>query len=176
MSTTTSGAPVTRPRHAAGRRLRGRALVVVVLVLGFGAVGPAAAYWTSGGFGAGSGGTSTTAQAVTLTPATPSSQLYPGGDADVRLTIANPGPAAVEVSSLALASDQGSDGFGVDGAHSGCGLASLAFTTQDNGGAGWTIPAGDSVDVTLDDALAMSLDAANACQGATFTVHLEAGP
>ena len=60
----------------------------------------------------------------------------------------------------------------MDGGHSGCGLAPLSFTTQTNGGAGWTVPGSGSLPVTLTDALSMGTGAANACQGATFTVYL----
>ena len=44
--------------------------------------------------------------------------------------------------------------------------------TQTNGGAGWTVPGSGVLSVTLTGALAMGSGAANACQGATFTVHL----
>ena len=59
-------------------------------------------------------------------------------------------------------------------AHSGCVLATLSFTTQTNGGAGWTVAGGQALAVTLANALSMTTCAANACQGATFTVYLEA--
>jgi hypothetical protein len=56
----------------------------------------------------------------------------------------------------------------------------LSFTTQTNLGAGWTVPGkvgavNGSLSITLTAALAMSTAAANACQGATFTVFLAAG-
>ena len=110
---------------------------------------------------------------LTLSPATPSAQLYPGGQATVVLTVTNPNAAQIRVGSLALDTSQGTGGFAVDGAHSGCGLAPLSFTTQTNGGAGWTLPASGVLPVTLTNALSMGTGAANACQGAAFTVYLK---
>lgn len=145
--------------------------LVVLLVL---AAGSATAYWTqSGGTGSGAAATGT-GQSLTLTPATPTAQLYPGGQASVVLTAANPNAASVHIGSLALDTTQGSGGFAVDGAHSGCTLATLSFTTQTNSGAGWTVAGSGSLPVTLTNALSMSAAAANACQGASFTVYLQA--
>ena len=62
---------------------------------------------------------------------------------------------------------------GVDAAHPGCAVSTLGFTTQTNGGAGWTVAGHGSLPVTLAGALSMSASAANACQGATFTVYLK---
>jgi len=87
-----------------------------------------------------------------------------------------PNPGAVKVGSLSLDSTQGNAGFAVDGAHAACGVAALSFTTQTNGGAGWTIPASGSSVLSLANALSMSTNAANACQGANFTVYLKVGP
>ena len=56
------------------------------------------------------------------------------------LTVTNPNPGQIRVGSLALDTSQGTGGFAVDGGHSGCGLATLSFATQTNGGAGWTVP------------------------------------
>ena len=65
----------------------------------------------------------------------------------------------------------------MDGGHAGCGVAALSFTTQTNGGAGWTVPgSGRPSSITLTNALSMATGAANACQGATFTVYLQAAP
>jgi hypothetical protein len=136
------------------------------------------AYWGGSGGGGGSG-TATTTLAVTLTPATPATTLYPGGQADVVLTVSNPNASAVHIGSLALDTGQGTGGFAVDALHSACAVTTLSFTTQANGGTGWTVPAkAGAVDgtlaVTLTNALAMGLDAANACQGASATVYLAA--
>jgi hypothetical protein len=133
--------------------------------------GAAFAYWAASGAGSAPATTGATA-ALTLSPATPTAELYPGGQAAVVTTVANPNAATVRIGSLALDTTQGTGGFAVDAAHSGCALSTLGFTTQTNGGAGWTVPAG-SLPLTLTGALSMSVSAANACQGATFTVYLQ---
>jgi hypothetical protein len=146
---------------------------VALALLTVGAFTAASAYWSGFGGGLGSAGTGTT-QAVTLSPGTAAAQLYPGGQAAVRLIVTNPNPGSVRIGSLALDTGQGSAGFGVDGAHAECSTSSLSFTTQTNGGAGWSLPAGGAVSLNLSASLAMTTSSDNACQGATFTVHLKA--
>jgi hypothetical protein len=148
---------------------------VLLTVLAVAATGVAFAHWAGSGAGAGSATTGTT-QAVSLSPGTVSSQIYPGGQSSIAVTVTNPNPGPVKVGSLALDTTQGTGGFGVDGAHATCGLASLSFTTQTNGGAGWTIPASGSSSLSLANSLSMNANAANACQGASFTVYLLVGP
>jgi hypothetical protein len=135
----------------------------------------ASAYWSGAGAGSGTAGTAAATLSVSLTPGTPTAQLYPGSTAAVVLTISNPDQASLHVSALALDTSQGAGGFAVDGAHSGCTLDTLSFSTQTNGGAGWTVPGGGSLPVTLPGALVMGATAADACQGATFSVYLSAG-
>jgi hypothetical protein len=161
-------------------RSKRRLTLVAATVVGLALVAGAAAYWTSSGSGAGSAGTSTT-QAVTIAPATPTAALYPGGTADVAATISNPNDTAVHLPSVMLDTSQGTNGFDVDGAHSGCAVSTLSFTTQTNGGGDFVVPAKvGSVDGTLSvdltNAISMGSGAAGACQGATFTVYLRVGP
>ncbi|MDX6372103.1 MAG: hypothetical protein QOD98_1091 [Nocardioidaceae bacterium] len=155
------------------RRLRPLALLLTAVTLLVSGV--AAAYWGTAGGGSATAATAG-ASALTLAPGTPTAQLYPGGQATVVLTVTNPNPGQVRVGSLALDTSQGTSGFAVDGGHSGCGLASLSFATQTNGGAGWTVPGSGVLPVTLTNALSMGTGAANACQGAVFSVYLTAGP
>ena len=137
--------------------------------------GVAAAYWSTTGGGSATAATATTSP-LTLAPATPTATLYPGGQATVVLTVTNPNAAQIRVGSLALDTGQGTGGFAVDGAHSGCGLAPLSFVTQTNAGAGWTVPGNGVLSVTLTNALSMGAGAANVCQGAAFSVYLTALP
>lgn len=164
-----------RPRTPR-RMLTAGLLVILALPVG----GAAFGYWRGSGSGTGSGTTGTTLD-VTLTPMAVTAALHPGGEANVRLTVTNPNPHPVQIGSLALDPGQGTGGFGVDAEHSGCVLSTLSFATQTNGGAGWTAPAkvgavNGTLAVTLTNALIMDEDAANACQGATFSVYLAAGP
>ncbi|MEO7720347.1 MAG: hypothetical protein ABIS08_00360 [Pseudolysinimonas sp.] len=163
-----------RLRHP---KLMGLIALITVLTLGIG--GAAYGYWRATGAGTGTGSTGTTV-AVTLGPGTPSSSLYPGGQASVVLTVTNTNDSNVHISTLSLNTAQGTGGFSVDAGHAGCSVAALTFSTQSNGGAGWSVPArvgavNGTLAITLTNALAMSTSAADACQGATFTVYLAAG-
>ena len=163
-----------RPRMPA--RMAALAVVIGLALPG----GAAIAFWTAAGTGSGASSVST-ALPLAVTPATPASSLHPGGQADVALMLSNPNPFPARLPSLQLDTAQGSGGFGVDGAHSGCGLGALSFTTQTNGGAGWTVPArvgatDGQLTVHLPAAVAMSASAAAACQGAAFTVYVRVGP
>ena len=165
---------VRRPRS--WRVLLGVALAAAALTVG----ALASAFWAAYGQGGGTARTET-AVAVTLSPGTPATPLYPAGSADVVLTIANPNAASVHIGSLALDATVGAGGFATDPGHPGCSPATLTFTTATNAGAGWTVPgAVDGSDgalpTTLTGALSMGIDAADACQGALFTVFLTAGP
>lgn len=170
-------------RHSGHRCSSSRSRVVVraSVVLALLAVsGTAFAFWAAGGGGTGTAGTEATLR-VTLSPGVPTGQLYPGGTADVVLTISNPNAATVRIGSLALDEAQGTGGFSVDNDHAACDLSVLAFTTATNGPAGWSVPGAASGTpgtsaATLSDALSMSVDAADACQGAELTVHVAAGP
>jgi hypothetical protein len=150
--------------------------IVVALAVAAGAI----AYWTTSGSGSASA-TAGTTQAVTISPASPTSALYPGGSADVAATISNPNSVAVHLPSIQLDTSQGTNGFSVDGAHSGCDVSTLSFTTQTNGGGDFIVPpkvgaTNGTLAVDLTGAISMGATAANACQGATFTVYLKVGP
>jgi hypothetical protein len=162
-----------------GRR-RLALLAVLLVALGIPVGGIAWSYWSAGGNGAGSGANGTLA-AISLSPGSPTAALYPGGSTNVVLTATNSNTSIVKIGSLLLDTGQGTGGFAVDGSHSACSVAALGFTTQNNGGTGWSVPArvgvtNGTLSITLTNALTMSASAASACQGATFTVYLVAGP
>jgi len=134
---------------------------------------PAGAFFK--GKGAGTGGAATTTmQLVTVAAGTPTQPLFPltGARGDVATRLTNPNPFSVVVTRLALDTTKGTAGFAVDTAHSTCTLGSLSYTTQTNGGAGWTVPASSTLSVDLTSAVALATTAPNACQGASFTVYL----
>ena len=165
------------PRSARRQGRRWAVALVAVATLLAASVG-ALAFFTATGSGSGSG-TAATPQAVTISPGTtpPQQGLYPAGSADVVATITNPNSFVVHLSSVILDTGQPTNGFAVDAAHSSCNLSSLSFNgPQTNGGADFVIPAGGHLDVDLSNAISMSAAAVNACQGATFTVYLKAGP
>ena len=139
----------------------------------------AEAFWSGSGAGVAAGNAGT-ALPMTMTPGTSNTRLAPGGTADVALTISNPNPFSIRITQLSLNTGAGTGGFAVDAAHAGCAVSTLSYIPQTNGGAGWTVPAkigavNGSLPVTLPTTLTMTTAAANACQGAAFTVFLLAG-
>ena len=165
--------PARRPRPRRSSRLGGRVTVVAVSVVVLVVAVGSSAYFTGSGSGAGSASVGT-AEALTFSPGTVSSLLYPDGMGDVSLTVHNPNSFAQTIHSLALDITAGTGGFD----SLGCTLAQAQLTfiasasTLDNGGPGWTVGAGDTVPIDLADAISMGASD-NACQGATFTVHLK---
>ena len=67
-------------------------------------------------------------------------------------------------------------GFVVDAGHVFCLPAVLGFTTQTNGGVGWTISATSTAPLHLNNAVTMAIGGPNACQDADFGVYLVATP
>lgn len=150
--------------------IKGALLVAAVAALA--TAGASYGFFASHGTGSGTA-TAGAAQSVTLTPAVPTGGLYPGGSADVALTVANPSPAAVVIPSLTLDSARGTNGLAVDAGHAGCDVSVLSFT---GAASRWTIPAqATAFSIDLPGAISMSGSASNACQGATFTVYLKVG-
>ena len=142
--------------------------------------GAAAAYWGAAGAGAATG-TATTAQAVVVSAGTPTTHVHPGGQAAVAVSIANPNPFPVRVGALALDPTQGTGGFSVDAGHAACDVSSLSFAGGNNGGSGWDVPprvaaVNGTLAVELSNSLSMAVGAADACQGATFTVYVKVAP
>jgi hypothetical protein len=168
-------------RLSARRPRRVAALLSVLAGLGTVLVAQwAFGYWTASATGTGAGATGSDV-VLTFSAGTPTSTLYPGGSAAVALTVRNPTYASVTIGSLWLDATRGTGGLAVDGAHSGCSVATLGYSTQDNGGSGWSVPArvgatDGTLALSLPGALSMGTDAADACQGATFTVYLRAAP
>ncbi len=153
-----------------GRPRRGVVLGLVAVVAACAsAVG--AALWSGPGSGSGSLPVETVS-AVTLTPGSPTTALYPGTSGDVAVSIVNGNTYRAYIGSLVLDTTQGSNGFAVTGGQPGCDPAALTYTTQSNAGAGWFVPAGSTLDLDLPNAIALDTSAASECQGATFIVYL----
>ena len=156
---------------------RRAAVLLAATVIAVGAVAVAVAYWQGNG-----NGNATTVlaniQPLSLQAGAPTAQLYPGGDSSVDVLVSNPNSSFVQIGSIVL-DPSAPQPFGVDPGHSGCDVSVLSFLAQNNGGTGWRIPprAGStdgSLAIDLPAALKMGVAAANACQGATFTVQLKA--
>ncbi|MGI8802324.1 MAG: hypothetical protein ACR2KV_09160 [Solirubrobacteraceae bacterium] len=163
-----------RPRPRSRALIATTVAAVATVALGAAALG----YWQ----GAGAGASQTqlaNVVAVTLSPGTPSDPLSPGDVGGVNVIVSNPNNIRAHVGSFVLAA--ASPAIAVDGAHGGCDTSALTFTTQTNGGAGWNVPPKSGavagvLTVELNGALSMSSTAADACQGARFTVAMDALP
>jgi hypothetical protein len=151
------------------------AAVLIAIVIVLGAAAAALAYWSGSGTGSATTVLADVKQ-LSFEPGAPTAQLSPGGDAGVAIVAKNPNSFFVEIGSMVL-DDTGSGAFAAD--DSGCDVSVLGFISQDNGGAGWQVPprAGSSdgsLVINMPGAMTMSTAAADACQGATFSVHLQA--
>jgi hypothetical protein len=159
---------------------RARAILLAAIVaVSVGLAAGAFAYWMGSGSGAATTMLASPAQ-LTLGPGTAQAQLSPGHDASVAVLATNSNPYFVAIGTLTLDTAAGVGGFDVDAGHSGCDLSVLHFAPQSNGGAGWSIPpkvasTDGTQAIDVGDALSMEANAADACQGASFTVHLIAG-
>jgi hypothetical protein len=151
----------------------------LAVVLVFLSAASASAFWTAT--------SSFTARAVvpdpsplSFGPGTPTARLFPGGDADVTIVADNANGYFLRIPSLHQATGEGPP-FAVDSAHSGCDVSALSFVTQDNAGAGWSVPpkvaaTDGTLTIEMPGAMHMQAAAGNACQGASFTVRLTVGP
>jgi hypothetical protein len=151
------------------RRRLAKLILPVAAVLALASA--ASAYLTTIGSGAGSGSVNVRLSAITVTGATATQSMLPTGSptGDLNVTLNNGNSSSVHISSLALDTTQGSSGFSANAG--GC---ALSFTTQNNGGSGWTIPANGMLPVDLTNSVTMGTTAATSCQGQSFNVHLKA--
>ncbi len=95
--------------------------------------------------------------------------LYPGGPGvDVTVTITNPYSRPVTI--LAAAAAGAVQAVPVSGQT--CATHGVAVTAPSSG-LPVTVPANDSVSVTLQDVAQMGSNAENGCQGATFTIPFQ---
>ena len=142
------------------RRLIGGGITVAVLV----AAGLAYAAWTASGTGSGYA-KATTAKALTTVDvsAQAAPELYPGGQGDVVVRIANPNDYPVEVDDIT-----GNGAITAAGGIGTCSTTGVSFTDQTNQNI--DVPANGEIQVTLNNAASMSNASENGCQGATFTI------
>lgn len=148
------------PRKA--RRHRNRKLAIVALsataVLGASA---AFAAWTVGGGGTGTA-TATSSLNLTTSVATTTAALYPGiTGASLYLTVNNPNPFAVAITSV-----NANGAATADAGHPGCVTTGVSYTTT---AVTRTVPANGSLSFTV-PSVAMSNASDTGCQGATFTI------
>ena len=146
-------------------RLRWLLLIIpaVCLVVGLGS-GAAYAYFTSSGHGTGSAITGSMQKVmISSATATPTSELQPGGTADVTLEVTNPNNFTVTLVSVV-----GSGNIFADSGHPGCTTTGVTFTDQTS--LNTPISAGATATIDLPGAAAMSSASSADCQGATFSI------
>lgn len=132
-----------------------------VSALAFGA----AAYWTNSGTGTSTGRVAGMTGA-TLSVSTEATALYPGGAADLTISVTNPNAFSVVLSAVAVdpASAISSSAGGCDGPTYVSIVPGTLPTT--------VIAANATQPFVLTDAARLSVSAVQACQGATFTIPL----
>jgi hypothetical protein len=148
-------------RQRRRRRSRRIAAFAGIVVVAFGAAAAFAA-WTVGGGGSGTA-TAVSAQNLTTSVATTTAALYPGiTGANLSLTVNNPNPFPVTITSV------NANGAAVpDAAHAaGCVTTGVAYATTTTSK---TVPANGSSSFTV-AGVSMSNASDTGCQGATFTI------
>jgi len=154
-----SSSLVMTPRHV----LRVASLVMLAAVGTCLTGGTAYAFWTAGGTGSGTA-TAGVVQPLTTSPATVSSGLlYPGANGDVALTVDNPNPFTVTVTSVVGSAVITSDKGAACDAATGVSFTDLTSTS-------FAVPASSSRTLTLTGAVVMDFSSDDSCQGATFTI------
>ena len=137
--------------------------VVALLAIGLLTAATAYAYWSSTGSATGVGSTGSVVS-LTTTAATPSgTTLVPGGSAPLVLTVTNPNPMTVVVTSVQLDPNRDVEVSGSVGACTAPPLTVDASTSL-------SLAAHSTATVTVPDAVTLGDSAASGCQGATFTI------
>jgi hypothetical protein len=124
--------------------------------------GIAYAAWSAVGAGTGAAA-SGTPQALGVS-ATVGGTLYPGAAADVLVTVSNPNSAPVTVTTLTLA--------GSVTASAGCSTPGVTVTLPAS--TSLVVPAGGNASLSVANGVSMTTASSSNCQGAIFTIPLQA--
>lgn len=148
------------------RVLRSRSLRLLAAVIACFAVSAVAfAAWTASGTGNATA-KATTAVSLTTSDASASTTatLYPGATGSLRITINNPNPYAVRITTIAA----GSGSVTATGGIGTCTTTGVSLVPQS--GLALDVAASGSATFTVSSAVTMDNTSDNGCQGATFTV------
>lgn len=141
------------------RKQRILAVITAVAIVVGGGV--AYATWTATGSGSGAA-KATTSAALTVSAGTTTADLYPGfTQGDVFMTVSNPNPYPVNITSLTPGA--------ITTSAPGCVASNITVATP----TGLSIPVAanaTNVAVTVPNIVTMILAAPDACQGVTFTI------
>jgi hypothetical protein len=133
------------------------------------------AYLSATGVGAGDGSTAAARTVVIAAGEAAGNTLLPLGESHGRLTVSltNSHGSPLRVGELAL--DTARPGGAYSQAARDCGVTFTASTAvRTNGGSGWTVQPGTTLNVTLENATSMPTTAPSSCQGQDFAIHLKA--
>lgn len=131
------------------------------------ATGVAWAYWSSSGTGSGAATAGTAAQ-VTFANGTPSSNLFPGGTADVAVLVANPNSYAVLITGLSAGTITSNNSTCTA---NGTGVSFNVPSSYPS--STYRVPANaTSFPIHIAGGASMSVTSDNTCQGKTFTIPL----
>jgi hypothetical protein len=133
--------------------------------------GAAWAMWRLSGAGS-SSTTASTALNLRLTAVPrPDAPLYPGARTDLAVTVENPNPFPITLTTV----HAGSGPVTVDAAHFAAGCVTTGVSpTRGVSAVSLSVGPRSSASFLLPDAIQMTNDSDSACQGATFTVPLTA--
>ncbi|HVW34111.1 MAG TPA: hypothetical protein VHL53_16360 [Acidimicrobiia bacterium] len=127
------------------------------------AANAAYAAWTANGTGSGSAKAVTAKAVTTVDTASPTAQLYPGGNGDLTVQLKNSNPYPVTVTAI----DKAATGSIVSGDPTCDASNGVTFT---NTAGSWDVAANGTTTVTLAGKVHMSNSSVDACQGLSFTV------
>ena len=161
MTTQLSSQPTGSRRSK--RSMKKRLGVLGGVLLAFLGAGVAFAAYLSSGSGTGAT-TASTAASSTISPGSTGTALYPGGSTNYTVTINNPNPYPVKVTSISAASSAatGTSNACVAGTVTSPALTNPSGTIAANGTGTYTLVA------------TMIANPDNSCQGASFTMALTA--
>jgi len=135
------------------------------------------AAWNASGAGSGSA-TARSALGLTTVDASVSPDLaglYPGGTAQLRLSVHNSNPYSVSVTNVVRdPAFTDATAITVDGGHSGCLPSNVTFSATGTLATPVTVGATSTAAIPLAGTVHMINDADNSCQGAIFTIAVQA--
>ena len=159
-------------QHSKPPKMRHKKLFLIPFVIGaLFAGGVAYAAWTSSGSGSATAQSTTSVDSV-IAPGTGAADLYPGAVSSVTVTVSNPNPYPIMVSSISAGSSALVNTSCTAGTVTTDARPTDAAGLSQTGGSVKTIAAGGSGTYTLTTRMAAT--AVDACKSQTFTLALTA--
>ena len=160
-----------RIQRRRAHRLPVAVLGAVALLVGLGA-GSAYAYFTSRGSGTGaSNAGNPLSVTVVAATATPSTNLLPGGSADLVIQLTNPNSYPVTLVAISQ-SGTAVTPVGTQGPGTACTSANTGVSVTSRTGLSVAVASGTNVVVHLAGAVSMNTSSASGCQGLSFQIPM----